>query len=278
METASGKKEEPEPFHSPLDEVQGDFKDVSSVPPDPSGEGKQVHIVEGCTCVDAATSMLVSAQPPEEYHAQTALEAVIPFLREHGRPRQMSCDRDPRWVGGSSGWDVPSALLRFLPGVQREPRICPAHQPQKNAFVERSHRSYKEECLQVQQPETLEEVKRVTEAFQQHDQFHRPHQGRACQNQPPRQAFPTWPELPPLPRTVQADRWLWHSHHRIFARLIGSDGCVAVNHETYARGTALAGHKVALVIDAAKAVFDVRLGARSRNQLPITQVVRDEMP
>src|SRR5215467_2176045 len=91
-------------------------------------------------------------------------------------------------------------------------------------------------------------------------------------------AFPTLPELPPLPRTVQADRWLWRYHHRIFARLIGSDGCVAVNHETYYISTSLAGQKVALVVDAKTASFDVVLGASTLKRLPIKEVVRDELP
>jgi hypothetical protein len=130
----------------------------------------------------------------------------------------------------------------------------------------------------VFQPESLEEVKRVTEEFQQHYNFQRPHQGRACNNQPPRQAFPTLPELPPLPRTVQADRWLWHYHHRAFARLVGSDGCVAVNQETYYVSTSLAGQKVAFVVDAKTASFEVVLGAQTLKRLPIKQVVRDELP
>src|SRR5258708_16308157 len=137
----------------------------------------------------------------------------------------MSFDHDPRWVGGSSGWDFPSALRRFLLAVGVEVRLCPPHQPQKNAYVERYHRSYKEECLHVHWPETLEEVRRVTEQYQQHYNFERPHQGRACGNQPPRQAFPTLPTLPPLPDMVQADRWLWRYHHPFFPRLIGPYRC-----------------------------------------------------
>jgi transposase InsO family protein len=272
------KKPEPEPLHAPLDEVQVDFKDVSSVRPAPNGEGKKQHVVEVCNFVDAGTSILLSAQAHEDFHAETALEAVIQFLREHGRPRQMSFDHDPRWVGSPGGWDFPSALLRFLHCIQVEPRLCPPHQPQKNGFVERYHRSYKEECLNIHQPESLEEVKRVTEQFQQHYNDQRPHQGRACGNRPPRQAFPTLPELPPLPRTVQADRWLWRYHHRVFARLVGSDGCVAVNHETYYISTSLAGRHVTLVVDAQTASFDVVVGTQTIKRLSIKQMVRDELP
>lgn len=166
----------------------------------------------------------------------------------------------------------------FCDSVQVEPRLCPPHQPQKNGFVERYHRSYKEECLNISRPESLEEVKRVTEQFRHHYNDQRPHQGRACGNQPPRQAFPTLPELPPLPRTVQADRWLWHYHHRIFARLIGSDGCVTLNHETYYISTQRVGQKVALVVDAPTASVDVVFGSQTLKRLPLKNMVRDELP
>ncbi|HLZ58104.1 MAG TPA: integrase core domain-containing protein [Ktedonosporobacter sp.] len=90
----------------------------------------------------------------------------------------------------------------------------------------------REECLNIHWPQSLEETKRVTEQFMQHYNELRPHQGRACANRPPRQAFPQLPSLPPLPETVQADRWLWRYHHRAFVRLVGSDGCVTVHHQT----------------------------------------------
>lgn len=67
----------------------------------------------------------------------------------------------------------------------------------------------------------------------------------------------------PFPHTVQADCLLWHSPHRSVARLIGSDGCVALPHDTSDPGTACLAQTVPVVVDAAKAAFDVRRGARS---------------
>lgn len=266
-----------EPLCEPLEEVQVDFKDPG-IPADPSGEGKKQHVVEVLNFVDAGTSVLLSAQVQNNFHAQTALAAVIAFLREHGCPGRFSFDHDPRWLGGPGGWDFPSALLRFLAAVGVEARICPPHRPDKNAFVERYHRSYKEECLQVHWPQNLEEVRRVTEAYQQHYNWERPHQGRSCGNQPPRQVFEMLPTLPGLPQTVQADRWLERYHHRIFARLVNSDGCVLVNRETYYVSTQLAGQKVALVVDAPGASFDVMVRATVSKRLPIKGVIRGDMP
>jgi hypothetical protein len=69
---------------------------------------------KSATRVDAGTSIALSAQAREDFHEQTALEAVITFLRQYGCPRQMTFDRDPRWVGGVSGRDFPSPLRRLL--------------------------------------------------------------------------------------------------------------------------------------------------------------------
>jgi hypothetical protein len=84
-------------------------KDASTVRPDLSGEGKQQHVVENCNFLDAGTSILLSAQVHDDFHAKTALEAVIQFLREHGCPQRLSFDHDPRsrwrieWVGFALG-------------------------------------------------------------------------------------------------------------------------------------------------------------------------------
>ena len=126
--------------------------------------------------------------------------------------------------------------------------------------------------------QSLEEVRRVTEQYQQHYNEQRPHQGQACGNQPPRQAFPMLPTLPPLPDIVQADRWLWRYHHRVFARQIGSDGCATVHHEEYYISTRMAGRKVALVVDAPTAAFDVLDGSQVLKRVSIKQVVRGKMP
>lgn len=110
--------------------------------------------------VDAGTSIALFAQAREDFHEQTAMEAVISFLQTYGRPRQMTFDRDPRWVGGSAGRDFPSPLRRLLLCLGIEPHICPPHRPDKNAYVERYHRAYGQECIQRYQPATLQEVTR----------------------------------------------------------------------------------------------------------------------
>jgi hypothetical protein len=156
-------------------------------------------VIETLNFVDAGTSILLSAQAHPDFHAETALDAVVTFLRAYGLPPPpptLTFDRDPRWVGSASGRDFPSPFRRFLLCLGIQPHLCPPRRPDKNAFVERYHRSYNQECLQVHRPATLQEVREVTEQFMQHYNYERPHQGRSCKDQPPRVAFATLPKLP----------------------------------------------------------------------------------
>jgi transposase InsO family protein len=271
------KKRRPTEPREPLEEIQMDFKDVSSVSPEHSSQSKRQHVIEVCNFVDAGTSVALFAQAREDFHEQTALEAVIIFLQTYGCPRQMTFDRDPRWVGGSAGRDFPSPLRRLLLCLGIEPNICPAHRPDKNAFVERYHRSYGEECLQRHRPATLQQVCEVTAAFLQHYNWERPHQGRACHNIPPRVAFPSLPTLPALPQRVDPDRWLVTFHHQMFLRRVGRDGCVNVDLAPYYIDPRMAGCQVLLQVEAQDAQFVVWHAEQVIKKLPIKGLIGQEM-
>jgi hypothetical protein len=230
----------------PLEEVQMDFKDVSTVPADlHDPDAKRAHFIETCNFVDAGTSILLDAQVHEDFHAETAFLSVVAFLQRYGCPKMLTFDRDPRWIGSTKTRDFPSALCQFLYCVGVQPNILPPHRPDLNAYVERYHRSYKEECLLVQRPSTLEEVRSVTEAFVQHYNQQRPHQGRSCGNYPPRVAHPILPHLPALPTLVDPDAWLNAIDGRTSARRIKANGCVSVDGTGYYIKQALAGQMIA---------------------------------
>ena len=130
--------------------------------------------------------------------------------------------------------------------------LCDPHSPQQNGFVERYHRTYQEECLAVDHPGTLGEVREVTAAFAQHYNYERPHQGRSCGNRPPRVAFPTLPELPAVPDLVDPDRWLQVRDGLHLVRKVRHDGTVRVDLKSYYVSRALAGQHVALHLSAPK--------------------------
>jgi hypothetical protein len=104
--------------HRPLDppalliEVQADFTDIGTIPAEP--EGKRLHAVEACLFEDVGSRQVPYVEIRSDFHAETALSAVITCLRRTGLIGKLTFDRDPRWVGSPSGRDFPSALIRFL--------------------------------------------------------------------------------------------------------------------------------------------------------------------
>lgn len=174
-----------------------------------------------------------------------------------------------RFVSSPQGSDFPSALVRFCHCLGVAVRICDPHHPQQNGFVERYHRSYQAECLAVQRPETVEQVRAVTEQFSQHYNYERPHQGRRCGNRPPRSAFASLPDLPPVPDVVNPDRWLQISDGLSVVRTVSRKGTVSIDLKDYYVGQALAGQRVALHLSAKKQAWLVIQDTQLLKSLPL---------
>jgi transposase InsO family protein len=268
----------PDPIErpEPMSCWQLDFKDASTVPADP--QGKQQHVVEVLNTVDVGTSVLVSAQVRADFTAETTLQAVADLLRTHGRPRLLTFDRDTRLVSSPHGSDFPSALVRFCACLGVAVRICDPHTPQQNGFVERYHRTYQAECLALHRPQSLEQVREVTAQFQQHYNYERPHQGLSCGNRPPRTAFPTLPELPPLPDVVDPDRWLEHYDGLSVVRTVSRNGTVSIDLKDYYVSRALAGQRVALHLSAPTRCWIVIQGSQRLKSIPLKGLYGAALP
>jgi hypothetical protein len=262
---------EPQGRPAPMSQWQLDFKDASTVPPDPFG--KQQQVVEVLNVVDEGTSVLVEAQINEHFHAETTLEAVAELFVHKGLPQAVRFDRDVRFVSSPQGSDFPSALVRFCHCVGVGVLVCDPHHPQQNGFVERYHRTYQQECLAVERPTTVEEVREVTATFVRHYNQERPHQGRSCGNQPPCVAFPSLPALPKVPDVVDPDRWLQVSDGLHLVRQVRRDGTVRVDLKSYYVGRVLAGQRVVLHLSAAKRAFLVVHAQRLIKTLPLKGLV-----
>lgn len=260
----------------PMTHWQLDFKDATTVPAE--ADGKQQHMVEVLNAIDVGTSSLVEASVRADFTAETALAAVASMLEHHGLPKQINLDRDPRWVGSQQQRDFPAPIVRFLLCLGIEVTICPPRRPDRNGHVERYHRTLDEECLQVYRPADLEQVQTVTQAFQQHYNYERPHQGRACQNQPPRVAFPVLPELPRLPEHVDPDHWLQAVDGQCSARRVGRDGLIRLDSHQYYVSTRLAGQMVSLRIDAATRELVVEYQGQMVKRLRIAGTGSGVMP
>jgi hypothetical protein len=265
------------PPHEPVDRAdpltswQLDFKDASTVPADP--DGKRQHGVEVLNTVDVGTSILLDAQADEHFTASTSLLAVAQLLRAQGLPDQVTFDRDTRFVGSWSNRDFPSAFVRFWTSLGVEVAVCPPQRPDKNAFVERYHRSYDSECLKVERPRTLEEVRTVTATYKEHYNWERPNQAISCGNCPPRVAFPALPARPPIPLVVDPDAWLHAVDGRSYVRKVRENGTVLVDDIPYYLGQTLAGQHVGMQVDAPSSEFVVMHRGQEVKRLPIKGLV-----
>ena len=82
-------------------------------------KASESRVIEVCNFLDAGTSIALWAQARDDFHEQTAMEAVITFLRRYGRPRQMTFDRDPSFRGKCVRPGFPLSIAS-APGVSRD--------------------------------------------------------------------------------------------------------------------------------------------------------------
>ena len=268
----SDTQERPEPMQY----WQIDLKDASSVPAEV--EGKQRHVVETLNIIDVGTSVLLAAHVAPNFTAEVGLRALAETFQQYGLPHAIRLDRDPRWVGAPQGSDFPSALVRFCSCLGIVVLVCDPQHPQQNAYVERYHRSYGQECLERLRPGTLEEVRQVTATFMEHYNWQRPHQGHSLGNQPPRVAHPELPALPPLPDVVNADGWLRQLHGHHLVRLVNRHGAVTVNLAQYYLSRSLAGQRVTLRINGITGELQVQHPQLRRNSFPLKGLQRQALP
>lgn len=261
----------------PMTAWQLDFKDVSSVPSDP--DGKRQHVVEVLNSVDIGTSILVDAQVQSDFTAETTIEAMISTLRHTGLPKQITVDRDPRFVGSAQGSDFPAPLVRLLKCLSIRVNICPPRRPDKNGFVERYHRTLEAECLGRLHPRDLEQARKVVAVFREHYNRERPNQSVSCQNRPPLSAFPNLPALPGLPKEVDPDRWVEDLDGTRVVRKVTGNGTVQVDHRTYYVEQSWSGRYVTLRLDGPSRMFLVEYREQpTGKRLPMKGLVGEILP
>ncbi len=260
----------------PLRHWQLDFKDASSVPPDPAG--KQQHGVEVLTTVDGGTSILRSAQPRTAFSMATAIEAVATTVQEYGLPDTITIDRDTRLVGSRTQPECPAPFLRFWRCLGVQVQICPPRRPDLNGFVERYHRTYQEECRSVERPADLDAVTTVTATFKAHYNYERPHQGIACANQPPCVACPGLPARPPLPSMGDPDRGIDARDGQHFVRKVQRDTSVRIDALRYYATRQVVGKYVPLRVEAASRSLIIEYAGQEIKRVAIQGTGQGRIP
>jgi len=205
--------------------------------------------------VDRGTSRVIYIEGCEGYTAETALEAVARLFIVCGMPKRLRFDRDTRFVASWTSDSYPSALVRFLHVIGVVPIICPPRRPDLKPIIERTVKTVKYEWLARFSPDNIADALEVLEGFPHYYNHTRPHQGQACQNQTPDEAFPELPNLAQIPETVNPDRWLQHIHGRCYRRRITSNGTIMIDKHIYYIDQAYAKQQVLIHVDAHQKQF-----------------------
>src|SRR3989440_2852566 len=187
----------------------------------------------------------------------------------------MAVPNSSPWIAPPAGWAVPLAATfpppsspSVLAWASRS-RSVPRSIPRKMASSSATTARIREECLAVDQPRDLPQAQAATEAFVQHYNVERPHQGLSCGNRPPRTAFPTLPALPPLPSTIDPDSWLQSLDGLHLERKIDRHGMLSIDLKRYYVSRQLAGHRVSVQLDAQDCCLHVFLQERRVKSLPV---------
>jgi hypothetical protein len=204
----------------------------------------------------------------------TTIAAVAQTVQQVGLPERVTIDRDGRFVGDTHYADAPSPFLRFWLCLGVAVTVLPPRRPDLNAFVERYHKSYDEECLKVHRPADLEAVTSVTARYQQHYNEERPHQGLSCGNQPPRRAFPELPTRPAAPMLVDPDRWLEALDGKRFVRKVEQSTAVKLDYHRYYVNRELVGQHVTLIVRASDRTLSIQHRGKEVRRVPLYGIGR----
>ncbi|MHB8630133.1 MAG: integrase core domain-containing protein [Aggregatilineales bacterium] len=244
---------------APMDEWELDFGEIYL--------GAVEGSLEFFLAVDKGTSRVVYLEGSAGYRAESALEAIMRLFARHGLQKRARFDRDPRLWGSWTRDSYPSPLLRLLHALGVQPIVCLAHRPDKKPMVERCIGTLKYEWLARHSPTTLADGLAVLEPFVTYHNQQRPHQGAACHNRIPDEAFPTLPVLPSLPRRVKPDAWLAAEQGRVYRRRVNASGTIQV----------VAGTSVLVHLDAQKTAFNITHNGRLLRSMPMKGLHPDEL-
>lgn len=239
---------------SPNEEWELDFGEIYLGPVD--------GILEFILAVDRGTSRVVYIEGSPGYRAASAIDASLRLFEANGLPKRLRFDRDPRLCGSWTRDSFPSPFIRLLHALDVEPIVCPPHRPDRKPFVERAIGTLKHEWLSRHHFDTYADAHTQLEPFLHYHNATRPHQGAACQNRTPDEAFPTLPLLSHLPKAVTPDAWLQAEQGRLYRRRVNASGNVQVDQRSYYIGTAHAGRQVLVRLDADHQKFDILLDGK----------------
>jgi putative transposase len=103
---------------------------------------------------------------------EKVVEVLKSIVNDRGRPEQIRVDNGPEFRGRVFvEWcQVEGIVIKYIqPG-----------KPMQNAYIERLNRTYREDVLDAYVFDTLEEVRILSDEWQDHYNNHRPHTALKC--------------------------------------------------------------------------------------------------
>jgi hypothetical protein len=116
-----------------------------------------------------------------------------------------------------------------------------------------------------------------TDRFKRRYNHERPHQGRACQNQPPRLVFPDVRPDRVLPERVDPDAWLLPTSRRLYQRRTNTNGSLQIGGFRYYIGKRWAKRNLAVRVLPQEKVLAVYDGVELVKKVPIKGLYNGEM-
>jgi putative transposase len=188
------KRRLPARIREPLQKQQQANKSYSmDFMSDALGGGRRLRILN---IMDDYTRESLAAWCDYSIPGEKVVEVLKSIINDRGRPEQIRVDNGPEFRGRVFvEWcQVEGIIIKYIqPG-----------KPMQNAYIERLNRTYREDVLDAYAFDTLEEVRILSDEWQDHYNNHRPHS--ALKGKTPGMVRECLPAGPSFPKTIEQGR------------------------------------------------------------------------
>lgn len=251
----SHRPQRPKPAPDPVPEIceaherwQMDFKEWMAV--------ESVGYVDVLNIRDEATPVKIHSvvYPARQSTGRDIQEALRQAFTQWGLCDRLQTDRDKRLFNTQLDYPFPTVVILWLVGLGISHDIAPS--APENGCVECFNGTWFERVLRGRTFQTIAEIQ-ATSDEELHWMNHKlPSRGRACDGQPPLQAYPE-ANTPRRPFSRERERELFsmqrvydYLSHQFWWRRVSQNGQVSLGGQRYGIGMAHAGEDVRIEFDA----------------------------
>jgi putative transposase len=159
------KRRLPARIREPLQQQQQANKSYSmDFMSDALAGGRRLRILN---IIDDCTRESLAAWCDYSIPGEKVVEVLKTIINDRGRPEQIRVDNGPEFRG--------KAFVQWCQAERIAIKYIQPGKPMQNAYIERLNRTYREDVLDAYLFETLEEVRVLSDEWQDHYNNHRPH-------------------------------------------------------------------------------------------------------